>query len=288
MKTGMDGRKRRRDKAAGCLSKRRRLTRRRRRPVSAGLFFADPPAPGAIPDRRGFTLVELLVSIAIVLTLAALVFVVANRGRKASLSAATLNNLREIGVSVAAWMGDNNNFYPPAWDNNNGANRSYAQVLDPYMHGVETFRSPESKFIGPNKRIPVRVNQYSHPITYSMNRAVCRDTTKYGNVAETLVHATKVTRPAEVILIADGCQNPGNLGQANATAARLHSQTGQTGPAAKAKEPVPLGPDEDTSAGDGWFRYPSGKCHALFCDGSVRAFEKGSILHRNIWIDLTD
>lgn len=240
------------------------------------------------PSKRGFTLIEILITITVIVTLAGLVVLVSSRAKQSALSTKTLNNLREIGVCAGLLMADNNSFFPPAWDNNGGANRSYAQVFDPYMHGVEIFRSADSKFIGPNKRIPVKVTPYSHPITYSMNRAVCRDTTVYGKVAETLVHASKVARPAEVILMADGCQNPGNLGQANASAYRLSNAIGQTGPAGKRGEPIPLGPDADTSAGDGWFRYPGGKCHALFCDGSAKAFPKGTILKRNIWIDVTE
>lgn len=240
------------------------------------------------PSRSGFTLVEILVSVAIILVLATVTVMVTSRIKQAAISARTLNNLREIGVGVAGWMGDNNNFYPPAWDNNGGANRSYAQVLDPYVHGVESFRSLDSKFIGPNKRIPVKVNNFSHPITYMMNRAVCRDTTVYGAVSETLVHASKVTRPAEVILMADGSQNPANLGQANASAYRVYSAVGQRGPAGSASKPIPIGPNEDSGSGDGWFRYDHDKCHALLCDGSAKVFKKGSILNRNLWIELRD
>lgn len=239
----------------------------------------------SIHHKRGFTLVELLVTISIIAVLGSLVFFMASRAKQAAVSAKTLNNLREIGVCTGLWMAENNNYYPPAWDNS--SNRSYAQVLDPYIHGVDKFRSTESKFIGPNKRIPVKVNPNSHPITYSMNRAVCRDISLYGGVADTLIPASRVADPTQVILLADGCQNPGNLGQANATAYRLATAVGTTGPAGQASQPIPVGPDVDTSAGDGWFRYPGGKCHALFCDGSAKAFRKGSILKRNIWISLT-
>lgn len=239
------------------------------------------------PRRRapGFSLVELLVTLTIVMVLAGVVVTITSRTKKSATSVRTLANLREIGACAGLWMTENNNFYPPAWDNTNGANRSYAQVLDIYMHGVEVFRNAESKFIGPNKRIPVKVNSFSHPITYSMNRAVCRDITIYGNVSEKLVHATRVSRPSEVILLADGCQNPSNLGQANASAYRITAAVGQNGPANRNSTPIPVGPDADTSAGDGWFRYADGKCHALLCDGSARTFRKGEIRNGNIWIN---
>jgi len=235
--------------------------------------------------KRGFTLVEILVTVSIIATLGTLTVVVARRAKQSALSAKTINNLREIGVCAGLWTSENNNYFPPTWDNTSGANRSYAQVLDPYMHNVETFRSLDSKFIGPDKRIAVKVNAFSHPITYTMNRAVCRDITSNGKPGESLVHVSKVADPTNVILMADGCQNPGNMGQTNASAYRLYASTGQTGTRAKAAQPIAVGPDVDTSKGDGWFRYPNGNCPALMCDGSAKVFAKGKILNRNIWID---
>ena len=231
--------------------------------------------------QRGFTLVEILVTITIIVTLAGMTFFISSRAKQAAISAKTINNLREIGACTALWMADNNNFYPACWDNTKGANRSYAQTLDPYMHSVEAYRSLDSKFIGPNKRIPVRVNGNSHPMTYSMNKAVCPDTS---NASSPLVHASKVGNPSNVIMLADGCQNPGNLGQSSAGAHRLDT-IGQTGPQAQGSLPIPVGTDVDTSAGDGWFRYAGGKCHVAFCDGSAGVFAKGKILKRNIWRD---
>jgi len=233
----------------------------------------------------GFTLVETLIAIVIVVILASVAFVVASRARESAKNAATLNILRQIGAASAAWMGDNGNFYPPCWDNTEGNNRSYAQTLDPYMHGEDNYRQADSRFIGPNHRLDVEVNEYSHPITFSMNRAVCRDITARGRVTEKLIHATQVLRPADIILLADGCQNPSNLNQANASAYRVHAETGDTGPRGGYDDPIPVGPDEDTPAGDGWFRYPGGKCNALMCDGSARSFKKGEITNGNLWID---
>lgn len=234
---------------------------------------------------RGFTLVELMVGVVIIAVLASIVFVVGTRARNTAKNAATLNSLRQIGVAATTWMGENNNYFPPCWDNTEGRNQSWAQSFDPYIHGVDAYRKDDSRFIGPNKRLDVRVNEYSHPITFSMNRAVCRDVTSNGRYAEKLIHATQVQRFADVILIADGCQNPSNLNQANASAHQVFAQTGESGPRSSFRQPIPVGPDSDTPAGDGWFRYPGGKCSALMCDGSARSFAKGTITKGNLWID---
>ncbi|MEM9236116.1 MAG: hypothetical protein AAGB14_05005, partial [Verrucomicrobiota bacterium] len=67
-----------------------------------------------------------MVVIVIIVVLGSLAFMVGQRAKNAAKSASTLNNLREIGTGVAAWMGENGNFYPPSWDNTQGSNRSWA------------------------------------------------------------------------------------------------------------------------------------------------------------------
>ncbi len=236
-----------------------------------------------ISKPSGFTLVELLVVIAIIGSLASIAFFVGVRAKNSALSAATLTNLRDIGVAAELWKGEHQGYFIPAWDKS--TNSSYAQTLDPYIHGVESFRNVKSKFIGPDKRLEVKVNANSHPITYSLNMGVCRDITPKGDYTAKLIHSSQVDRLNEVILLADGCQNPGNLNQANSAAYRIFYQIGETGPVGQFSQPIPVGPDTDTNAGDGWFRYPYGKCHALMCDGSARTFPKGTIQKRNLWID---
>ena len=81
----------------------------------------------------------------------------------------------------------------------------------------------------------------------------------------------------------DGCQNPRNLNQANASIHEVFFAVGEIGPASKAKDAIPIGPDTDTADADGWIRYPNGQAHALMADGSTRIFQKGSIEKGHIW-----
>lgn len=235
---------------------------------------------------RGFTLIEMLVVIVLIAALAAIAFQATMRVRESAKSAATLSQLRDIGVAVGGWMSDNGGFFPPCW--NGDKNQSYAQVLDPYMHGVENLRKADSRFIGVNKRIVVEVRNGSHPITFSLNDALCPNVTlDKGDPAKTrtLIHSSRVSRLSDVILMADGCQNPKNLGQANASAFRVKGAAGASGPNSQRGGLIPVGPDADEPSAGGWFRYPYGKCHALMCDGSARTFPKGSIKKGNVWMD---
>ena len=242
-------------------------------------------SPNRRREGRGFTLVELLVSITIVVVLASIAVVFAGRSKRKANAASTLGALRQIGIAAHSWMGDNHDRYPPCWDNTEGRNRSYAQVLGEYLYNDDNFRGVDSIFIGPNARLPVKSGKWAHPITFSMNRAVCRDITQSDGVVPQLVRVTQVERPSDVILMADGCQNPSNRGQSNASAYRIAWAVKLTGPRSQFSEPIPEGPDEDSSAGDGWFRYPDGSCNALMCDGSARSFLKGTITKGNMWID---
>jgi prepilin-type N-terminal cleavage/methylation domain-containing protein len=70
--------------------------------------------------RPGFTLVELLIVIAIIAVLSLLVFLGARRGLMAANQSRTISQMREIGVAVAAWASENNNNEPMYFFNDKG------------------------------------------------------------------------------------------------------------------------------------------------------------------------
>ncbi|MEI6339336.1 MAG: type II secretion system protein [Verrucomicrobiota bacterium] len=64
------------------------------------------------PDRAGFTLIELIVVIAIIGTLATLIIPEYGKFISRARSIACMNNLRQIGISVLSYVADNENKYP--------------------------------------------------------------------------------------------------------------------------------------------------------------------------------
>jgi prepilin-type N-terminal cleavage/methylation domain-containing protein len=62
--------------------------------------------------RRGFTLIELLVVIAIIAILAAILFPVFATAREKARASTCLSNCRQIGISVAMYLQDNDSTYP--------------------------------------------------------------------------------------------------------------------------------------------------------------------------------
>jgi prepilin-type N-terminal cleavage/methylation domain-containing protein len=118
------------------------------------------PAEKTISTARGFTLVELLVVIVIVATLAAIAFTLAVRMKKSANQAITTANLRQIGVAMLSYTADKGRFPgrngDPVWDRAIIANLGFEDPItgggainrksNPSLEGTaKIFTTPEDK-----------------------------------------------------------------------------------------------------------------------------------------------
>ncbi|MGF0038016.1 type II secretion system protein [Victivallis vadensis] len=63
-----------------------------------------------------FTLIELLVVIAIIAVLVAMLLPALNKARESGKSIRCTSNLKQLGVGMTSYAGDNNDFIPAAWE----------------------------------------------------------------------------------------------------------------------------------------------------------------------------
>ena len=95
--------------------------------------------------RRGFTLIELLVVIAIISILASMLFPSFSRARESARRISCINNLKQVGISIAMYTSDNDERYPlgcPWWFASAGGLPNTPQlstVLQPYTKSFQVF-----------------------------------------------------------------------------------------------------------------------------------------------------
>ena len=65
--------------------------------------------------QRGFTLVEMLVVIAVIGILAALLLPALAKAKRRALRTKSINNQRQIGLAYESFVGDNQSLYPEVW-----------------------------------------------------------------------------------------------------------------------------------------------------------------------------
>jgi len=88
---------------------------------------------------RGFTLVEMLVVIAVIAIIAAILFPVYQRVRENARSAACLSNYHQIGLAIQMYANDADGLTPP----NGGSFGGLITDCFPYTHNTAIFACPD-------------------------------------------------------------------------------------------------------------------------------------------------
>ena len=95
--------------------------------------------------KRGFTITELMIVIAIIVALAGIGFPIVKGMREAANQATCVNQLRGLGAAMEAYLIDNGDFFPDMRMGRkvkSGSKNVLEEVLLPYAGGPEYFHCP--------------------------------------------------------------------------------------------------------------------------------------------------
>jgi prepilin-type N-terminal cleavage/methylation domain-containing protein/prepilin-type processing-associated H-X9-DG protein len=218
--------------------------------------------------RSAFTLIELLIVIAIIAILAAILFPVFAQAREKARQASCTANLRQIGTAVRMYLQDYDEVYMP-W----GQEPPICPQgrLDPYIKNKQVWVCPsEIDATARNMTDPTRVSYMFNSGEEVVNGApvsrVCaQPEANFGRVAELVV--THDSSPTEV------GWTEGNTWDAGATTDWPHIRTNGCWDSNADAFTSPCGINSHTAS---WFNRHNGMFNIVFMDGHVKAMKANS------------
>ena len=155
--------------------------------------------------RHGFTLVEILIVLAIVMIIGAILLPVFSSARETARRASCSSNLKQIGVAISLYAADNSRFYPHTDNQTTGwkAECAWAERILRYVKSPSVFECPTAEFGDYTPGCPPDSqdkDEDGFPITFDGSY----DLNKLRTGATPFVHETRLRHPSDTISVLDG------------------------------------------------------------------------------------
>ena len=169
--------------------------------------------------KGAFTLIELLIVIAIIAILAAILFPVFARARENARRTSCSSNLKQLGLGVMQYIQDYDETYPFNWDYDGGGSitnpelEGWRYYMQPYVKSVQIFQCPSSAPPSGTTTANIKITTPSATgisvafrYNYAANANIIRKQTFTATPAVPL-KISAMQRPSEMLLIADSLHN---------------------------------------------------------------------------------
>jgi prepilin-type N-terminal cleavage/methylation domain-containing protein len=143
--------------------------------------------------RRAFTLIELLIVIAIIALLAAILFPVFGRARENARRTSCLSNMKQLGLGMMQYMQDFDDTYPMHAPS---STEYWPQTMDPYVKSEQIYNCPsrpEAVYDSSTKS----AGHTGYGMNYWLNSFYFPKDTNKG------LRMASITKPAETVWIAE-------------------------------------------------------------------------------------
>ena len=144
--------------------------------------------------KEAFTLIEILVVIAIIAFLAALLLPSLSMAREKSKQAVCLNNLRQIGFAFSLYCDDYDEYFPCAEDQPNSIwlwmGRGWRQFLAPYLNKNASGANPGVFYCLSDRTAPQKYDSTSYAYSMAFYHSPEQIDNLYSTAADTYPPAT--------------------------------------------------------------------------------------------------
>jgi prepilin-type processing-associated H-X9-DG protein len=209
--------------------------------------------------------------VAIIATLAALLFPAINSSIARAKSAQCASNLQQLGLAFTLYSTENNNTLPPSYViGSNGPDNNWWYPISKYTGAtpmVYNWITAPNSVMACSMRPPFHCPTVKNPdpaiganawVSYKMNYQFRLQTTGNNLLVTTGVSRSRIPSPSKVLLLAEGRQTP-EFWDYQIT-------------------DIPYG-----------LQYPhGGKLNALFLDGHVESFTQAALMNGTTWADMAN